>query len=78
MNSLRAKPKETRKEARMTAYEFYWQDKEHGSNLIGVLPERRQSLDRITDESVVSWLRTVLGDALGPYFDKVYFIRVEV
>ena len=62
----------------MTVYEFYWHDKEHGNSLIGVLPERRQSPDRVTEESVVNWLKTVLGDALGPYFEKVYFTRVEL
>jgi hypothetical protein len=61
----------------MTAYEYYWRD-EDGDNLIGILPERRQSQERINEQSVVSWLRTIVGDTLGPHFDKIYFIRVEV
>ncbi len=61
----------------MVAYEFHWRDEE-GDSLIGILPERRQSEDRITDQSVISWLRTVLGDTFGPDFDRMYFIRVVV
>ena len=61
----------------MTAYEFHWRD-EDGDNLIGILPERRQSQERITEQSVISWLRMVVGDTLGLHFDKIYFIRVEV
>jgi hypothetical protein len=62
----------------MTAYEFHWRDEEHGDSLIGILPERRQSQKRITQQSVINWVRTVLGDTLGPDFDKIYFIRVEI
>jgi len=61
----------------MVTYEFYWRDEE-GDTLIGVLPERRQSQERITRQSVISWIRTVLGDALDLDFDRVYFIRLEV
>ena len=62
----------------MTVYEFYCLDREHGDNLIGILPERRQSQERITHQSIINWVRTVLGDALSAYFDKIYFIQVEV
>ena len=62
----------------MTVYEFHCRDEEYGDSLIGILPERRQSQERITRQSVISWVRTVLGDTLGPHFDKIYFIRVEI
>ncbi len=62
----------------MTVYEFHCRGEEHGDTLIGILPERRQSQERITHQSVISWVRTVLGDALGPDFDGIYFIQVEV
>jgi len=62
----------------MTAYQFHWRDEEHGDSLIRILPERRQNQDRITEQSVTSWLRTILGDTLNPHFHKIYFILVEI
>jgi hypothetical protein len=45
----------------MRAYEFYWRDKIGRDHIIGILPERRQNLIRITQESVLSWGRKVIG-----------------
>ena len=61
----------------MVTYEFYWRDEEWNT-LIGILPERKHSQERITRQSVTSWIRTVLGDALDLDFDRIYFIRLEV
>ena len=62
----------------MTAYEFHWRDEDYGDSLIGILPKRRESGERITRQSVMSWIRTILGNAFGLDFDKIYFIQVEI
>ena len=49
----------------MTAYEFYSRDESGELHLIGVLPERRCDQERITDESVINWARSLLGDESG-------------
>jgi len=49
----------------MTAYEFYFRDESGERYLIGVLPERRSDQERITDESVINWARSLLGDESG-------------
>jgi len=46
----------------MTAYEFYSRDESGELHLIGVLPERRSDQERITDESIINWARSLLGD----------------
>jgi hypothetical protein len=60
----------------MVAYEFYWRDKTEGDKLIGILPERRRTPERITEESVMKWVRMILGDMADS--NNVYFIQVEV
>ncbi len=59
----------------MQAYEFYRRDKE-GDHLIGILPERRRSpKERITPESVIAWVKGVVGDIdLG----SMYVVTVEL
>jgi len=49
----------------MIAYEFYSRDKSGELYLIGVLPERRRDQERITDESIIKWARSLLGDESG-------------
>jgi hypothetical protein len=60
----------------MLAYELYTFDKKKGYELIGVLPERRKNLMRITKDSVMNWGRMLLGD----YEDdkKIFFKRVTI
>jgi len=60
----------------MVAYEFYWRDKTDGDKLIGILPERRRKPERITQESVMKWVRMLLGDIADNH--NIYFIQVEV
>jgi hypothetical protein len=60
----------------MVAYEFYWRNKSEGDKLIGILPERRKNPERISHESVMKWVRMVLGDLADK--NNVYFIEVEV
>jgi hypothetical protein len=46
----------------MVAYEFYSRDESGELYFIGVLPERRIAQERITDESIFNWARSLLGD----------------
>jgi len=58
----------------MLAYELYTFDKINGYELIGVLPERRKNPRRMTEGSVMSWGRMLLGDNTDNksiYFKKV-------
>ncbi len=60
----------------MTAYEFYWDDDTGGAHLIGILPERRKDMGRITQESIMNWGRMVMSDYINA--KTLYFIQVEV
>jgi hypothetical protein len=60
----------------MTAYEFYLCDGTGKFHLIGLLPERRSNLVRITQESVMNWGRSVVGKTLDG--NSLYFIQVEL
>jgi hypothetical protein len=61
----------------MTAYEFYHRDAK-GVHLIGILPERRKNPERINQESIMRWIRMVLGDSANVEDNDLFFIQVEV
>jgi hypothetical protein len=46
----------------MIAYEFYWRDPIKGYQLIGVLPEKKKNINRITYESIMKWGKMSLGE----------------
>jgi hypothetical protein len=62
----------------MIAYEFYRRvsNREEEDRFIGVLPERRKDPQRITDQSIMNWVKSLvpLDDVLN---DRVYFIKKE-
>jgi len=60
----------------MIVYEFYRCDKVKGNELIGILPERRIDPGRINRESIMKWVRMVLGD----YADlkNIFFAKVTI
>jgi hypothetical protein len=60
----------------MVAYEFYWHDEIKGYELIGILPERRKSPERITHESIMKWGRKVIGDNAAN--KNIFFIHVTI
>ena len=60
----------------MVAYEFYLRDPIMGSELIGILPERRKNPARITQKSVLHWAETVLGNSLSN--KDIYYIKVTI
>jgi len=49
----------------MTAYQFYSRDDLGKLHLIAVLPERRTQPERITDQSIITWARSLFGEAWG-------------
>jgi hypothetical protein len=60
----------------MVAYELFSYDEENGNDFIGVLPERRRNPNRITEESVLNWGRTILGsNADGK---KIFFKTITI
>ena len=60
----------------MTAYEFYWRDEEDRTHLIGILAERRRNPERVSRESVMNWVKKVLGDEAG--INSVFFVPVTI
>ena len=49
----------------MILYELYWRDETGREYFIGTLPERRKDLERITEESVLQALESVLDPEIG-------------
>jgi len=60
----------------MVAYEFYWLDPMKGYQSIGLLPERRKNLTRITEKSVMNWGEKFFGKSLG--IKNIFFIQVTI
>jgi len=60
----------------MMFYELYSIDGMKGDEFIGILPERRKNLQRITSESIINWGRRVLGSQGTS--KKVYFKRITI
>ncbi len=48
----------------MIAYEFYRDNSIKETQLIGVLPEKRRTPSRITQASLMNWLKKVLSNYL--------------
>ncbi len=60
----------------MVAYEIYWLDPTGGYQIIGVLPERRKNLERITQESIMNWGGKIFGKDLNT--EDTFFIQVKI
>jgi hypothetical protein len=59
----------------MVAYKYYWRDEKEEDHLIGILPERRRNLERITEKSILNWGWEIMGD--NSDVKNIYFIQVE-
>jgi hypothetical protein len=44
--------------------------------LIGILAERRRNPERVSRESVMNWVKKVLGDEVG--INNVFFVQVTI
>ena len=60
----------------MIAYEFYRCDVAGGFYLLGILPERRSSPERITPESIMNWGRIFLDESAD--FRNLSLIQVTI
>jgi hypothetical protein len=58
----------------MVAYEFYRGDRKNGHHLIGILPERRKHQERISEESIMKWVKLVIGDNADT--SDIFFVKV--
>jgi len=60
----------------LIAYEFYTLDKIGKAHLIGILPERRRDKDRISAESIMNWVKKVIGN--GNIKNNIFFSQVKI
>jgi hypothetical protein len=60
----------------MIAYEFYFRDEKGGVHLVGILPERRIKLERITNDSVLNWGWKMIGDHSD--VNNIFYVRIEM
>jgi hypothetical protein len=60
----------------MVAYEFYWRDALGDAHLVGILPERRKDPNRISDETIMNWVKKIIGDNLRA--NDIFFSKVNI
>ena len=60
----------------MLGYKLYLLDETKGYELIAVVPERRKKAKRITEESVINWGRTLLGN--NRKGENIFFERTTI
>lgn len=60
----------------LRAYELYCHNHIDRPQLIGILPERRRNLQRITHESIMNWAKNILGSDWN--MEKINFIEVTI
>jgi hypothetical protein len=60
----------------MLAYEFYYHDHAYQPQSIGILPERRKDLQRITPESIMNWAKKLLGSEWD--MGRIDFVEVTI
>ena len=60
----------------MIAYAFYWVEEIDKVHFIGLLPERRKNPERITQESISNFARTILGNEAD--VDDLFFIEIRL
>jgi hypothetical protein len=58
----------------VVAYEFYWHNPKKKYQLIGVLPELGKNPKRVTQESIISWGRNILGKEMDS--NDIFFIKI--
>jgi hypothetical protein len=56
----------------MIGYEFYWCDAIEGYKFIGMIPEMRRDLKRITHKSILNLGRMLVGEKAGD--QNIFFI----
>ena len=62
----------------MIAYEFYKQDEIKGYQLLGILPERRQKPERITNLSILNWAKMILDNEIDTDIESIFLLKIEI
>ena len=62
----------------MVAYELYSLNKKGEERLLGILPEKRETVARITRKSILKWGRMLMGKQPKTNEVGLYFKRVEL
>ncbi len=60
----------------IVGYELYLYDPIKGYQLVGVLPERRRSPERITKQSVLNWAEKYFGTDLN--LKEMFFLEANI
>ena len=60
----------------MIVYAFYWLEELDKVHFIGLLPERRKSPKRITQESISNFVRIILGKEAD--IDSLFFVEITL
>jgi hypothetical protein len=60
----------------MVAYEYYCRDETDRVHFIGIIPERRGKLERITDESILNLGKIILGEDAG--LSNLFFVQITI
>jgi len=60
----------------MVAYEYYWKDETNRFQSIGIIPERRETLGRNTDESILNLWKIIVGEKGG--LSNPFFVQLTI
>jgi ABC-type uncharacterized transport system ATPase subunit len=60
----------------MVIYAIYYFEETEKAHFIGFLPERRKTVERITQESIINYLRTILNFEAND--NKFFFIQLTL
>ena len=60
----------------MIAYSFYWLEEIDKVHFVGLLPERRNNPERITQQSISNYGRTILGNEAD--IDNLFFVEITL
>jgi hypothetical protein len=60
----------------MVVYRIYYFEEEEKIRFVGFLPEKRKNPERITQESIFNYAKTILGHEAND--DKIYYFEVTL
>ena len=60
----------------MIAYAFYWLEEIDKVHFVGLLPERRNNPERITQQSISNYGRIIVGNEA--HIDDLFFLEMEL
>lgn len=60
----------------IVAYEYYRRDEADRVHSIGIIPERKGNLQRITDKSILNLGKIILGENVG--LSSLFFVQMKI